>query len=118
LSESRVLTQIKGIFPVISPDFCGFAVIRGNFPFIFLGDCLVWQKVGRSSVQRCFFFAGFGKIPNLLLKYKPDLRCIVDRKVEVFSIEGKIIEYSIVGEGIPILIMHGGQSACEFYLKC
>jgi pimeloyl-ACP methyl ester carboxylesterase len=37
---------------------------------------------------------------------------MMDRKVEMFSVEGKTIEYSIVGEGIPILIMHGGHSNC------
>lgn len=35
------------------------------------------------------------------------------RRVETFSVEGKTIEYSIIGEGIPILIMHGGHSNCH-----
>jgi pimeloyl-ACP methyl ester carboxylesterase len=41
------------------------------------------------------------------------------RHVEVLSIEGKVIEYSIVGEGEPILILHGGHSNCyeEFGYK-
>ncbi|MFC3886244.1 alpha/beta fold hydrolase [Bacillus songklensis] len=34
------------------------------------------------------------------------------RRVETFSVEGKSIEYSIIGEGILILIMHGGHSNC------
>ncbi|MDR7071727.1 alpha/beta fold hydrolase [Fictibacillus barbaricus] len=34
------------------------------------------------------------------------------RHVEEFRIEGKIVEYSIVGQGEPILILHGGHSNC------
>lgn len=34
------------------------------------------------------------------------------RRVETCLIEGKTVEYSITGEGIPILIMHGGHSNC------
>ncbi|MCY8918732.1 alpha/beta hydrolase [Bacillus atrophaeus] len=34
------------------------------------------------------------------------------RHVETITIDGKTIEYSITGKGIPILIMHGGHSNC------
>lgn len=32
------------------------------------------------------------------------------RHIETITIDGKTIEYSITGKGIPILIMHGGHS--------
>ncbi|WNB90875.1 alpha/beta hydrolase [Bacillus sp. NEB1478] len=34
------------------------------------------------------------------------------RHIEFLYIEGKILEYSIVGQGAPILIFHGGHSNC------
>lgn len=38
----------------------------------------------------------------------------MQRVVGTYSIEGQVIEYSIVGKtGIPILVMHGGHSNCH-----
>ncbi|MEO4052616.1 alpha/beta hydrolase [Solibacillus sp. CAU 1738] len=37
----------------------------------------------------------------------------MERKIEVFSSEGISIEYSIVGKGEPIFVMHGGHSNCN-----
>jgi len=34
------------------------------------------------------------------------------RRTEILNVEGKSIEYSVLGEGIPILVMHGGHSNC------
>jgi pimeloyl-ACP methyl ester carboxylesterase len=36
----------------------------------------------------------------------------MNRRVEQIFVEGKTLEYSIIGEGIPILILHGGHSNC------
>lgn len=36
----------------------------------------------------------------------------MERKIKVFSTEGITIEYSIIGKGKPILVMHGGHSNC------
>lgn len=35
------------------------------------------------------------------------------RRIEIFSIEGVSIEYSIIGKGEPVLVMHGGHSNCN-----
>lgn len=35
------------------------------------------------------------------------------RKVEIFTWNGMSIEYSIVGKGEPVLVMHGGHSNCK-----
>ncbi|MBE1556234.1 alpha/beta fold hydrolase [Sporosarcina limicola] len=37
----------------------------------------------------------------------------MERRIEVFSSEGVSIEYSIIGKGEPILVMHGGHSNCN-----
>ena len=38
----------------------------------------------------------------------------MERKIQVFlPTEGIIIEYSIIGKGEPILVMHGGHSNCN-----
>ena len=37
----------------------------------------------------------------------------MERKIELFSTEGITIEYSIIGKGEPILVMHGGHSNCN-----
>ncbi|MDU1847743.1 MAG: alpha/beta hydrolase [Niallia nealsonii] len=37
----------------------------------------------------------------------------MERKIEFFSTEGVTIEYSIIGKGEPILVMHGGHSNCN-----
>ncbi|MDA7025765.1 alpha/beta hydrolase [Bacillus sp. CLL-7-23] len=37
---------------------------------------------------------------------------ITDRKVDVFQFNGLTIEYSLLGDGEPILVMHGGHSNC------
>jgi pimeloyl-ACP methyl ester carboxylesterase len=37
----------------------------------------------------------------------------MERKIEVFSTDGMTIEYSIIGKGEPILVMHGGHSNCN-----
>lgn len=35
------------------------------------------------------------------------------RTIEAYTVEGKTIEYSMIGKGeIPILVMHGGHSNC------
>ncbi|WP_053362320.1 alpha/beta hydrolase [Bacillus sp. FJAT-27251] len=36
----------------------------------------------------------------------------MERKIEVFTSNGLDMEYSIVGEGEPILVLHGGHSNC------
>lgn len=36
----------------------------------------------------------------------------MDRRVEQIHIEGMTLEYSILGEGTPVLILHGGHSSC------
>jgi pimeloyl-ACP methyl ester carboxylesterase len=43
----------------------------------------------------------------------------MERRTEIFSFEGISIEYSVVGRGEPILVMHGGHSNCyeEFGYK-
>lgn len=35
------------------------------------------------------------------------------RRVEKYSVEGVTIEYSIIGEGEPIFVLHGGHSNCN-----
>ncbi|MCM3764499.1 alpha/beta fold hydrolase [Neobacillus niacini] len=37
----------------------------------------------------------------------------MNRRIERYFAEGLAIEYSIVGEGAPILVMHGGHSNCH-----
>lgn len=37
----------------------------------------------------------------------------MERKVEIVSFESMTIEYSLVGEGEPVLVMHGGHSNCN-----
>lgn len=37
----------------------------------------------------------------------------MERKVDIFSFEGLSIEYSIMGSGKPIFVMHGGHSNCH-----
>ncbi|WP_142829685.1 alpha/beta fold hydrolase [Planococcus soli] len=37
----------------------------------------------------------------------------MERKIETFSWEGMSIEYSVVGKGEPIFVMHGGHSNCH-----
>ncbi|NPC92674.1 alpha/beta hydrolase [Bacillus sp. WMMC1349] len=37
---------------------------------------------------------------------------IADRIVDIFRIDGLKIEYSMLGDGEPILVMHGGHSNC------
>ncbi len=37
----------------------------------------------------------------------------MERRIEEFQIEGLTIEYSIFGEGEPILVLHGGHSNCN-----
>lgn len=37
---------------------------------------------------------------------------LVNRKVELFAVDGMTVEYSLMGEGDPILIFHGGHSNC------
>ncbi len=37
----------------------------------------------------------------------------MERQIELFSSEGISIEYSIMGKGEPILVMHGGHSNCN-----
>ncbi|TSI07871.1 alpha/beta fold hydrolase [Lysinibacillus sp. BW-2-10] len=43
----------------------------------------------------------------------------MERKIEIFQCEGMSIEYSIIGKGEPILVLHGGHSNCyeEFGYK-
>ncbi|WP_174727221.1 alpha/beta fold hydrolase [Mesobacillus harenae] len=36
----------------------------------------------------------------------------MDRIVDVFTVKGRSIEYSIVGKGDPVLVLHGGHSNC------
>ncbi|BDH60234.1 hypothetical protein MTP04_03640 [Lysinibacillus sp. PLM2] len=36
----------------------------------------------------------------------------MERKIDMFSAEGISIESSIIGEGEPILVLHGGHSNC------
>lgn len=36
----------------------------------------------------------------------------MERRVDVFTVNGRQIEYSIVGNGDPVLILHGGHSNC------
>lgn len=36
----------------------------------------------------------------------------MDRKIQFLSIDGITMEYSIIGKGDPILVMHGGHSNC------
>lgn len=36
----------------------------------------------------------------------------MERRVELYSVEGITIEYSIIGEGEPVFVMHGGHSNC------
>lgn len=38
---------------------------------------------------------------------------VIERRIELLSIENKTIEYSVVGQGEPILVMHGGHSNCK-----
>ncbi|AJK88484.1 MULTISPECIES: alpha/beta fold hydrolase [Lysinibacillus] len=37
----------------------------------------------------------------------------MERKIEILSIGGISIEYSIIGKGEPILVLHGGHSNCR-----
>lgn len=37
----------------------------------------------------------------------------MERRIEIFSTEGISIEYSIIGKGEPIFVMHGGHSNCN-----
>jgi pimeloyl-ACP methyl ester carboxylesterase len=37
----------------------------------------------------------------------------MERRIENYSIGGVTIEYSIIGEGEPIFVMHGGHSNCD-----
>lgn len=37
----------------------------------------------------------------------------MERRIEKFSTNGLTLEYSIIGEGEPIFIMHGGHSNCK-----
>ncbi|MGG3560634.1 alpha/beta hydrolase [Neobacillus rhizosphaerae] len=37
----------------------------------------------------------------------------MERRIEIFSSEGISIEYSIIGSGEPIFVMHGGHSDCN-----
>lgn len=37
----------------------------------------------------------------------------MERIIETFSSEGISIEYSIIGEAVPIFVMHGGHSNCN-----
>jgi pimeloyl-ACP methyl ester carboxylesterase len=37
----------------------------------------------------------------------------MERRIEIFSSEGISIEYSIIGKGEPIFVMHGGHSNCN-----
>jgi pimeloyl-ACP methyl ester carboxylesterase len=37
----------------------------------------------------------------------------MQRKIDLFSYNGKTVEYSIIGKGEPILVMHGGHSNCH-----
>ncbi|MFD1851420.1 alpha/beta fold hydrolase [Oceanobacillus bengalensis] len=37
----------------------------------------------------------------------------MERRIEKFSINGLTIEYSIIGEGEPVFVMHGGHSNCN-----
>lgn len=37
----------------------------------------------------------------------------MERSIEIFTSNGMSIEYSVVGEGEPILVMHGGHSNCR-----
>ncbi|MFI2128697.1 alpha/beta fold hydrolase [Lysinibacillus fusiformis] len=37
----------------------------------------------------------------------------MERKIEIFSIGGISIEYSIIGKGEPIFVLHGGHSNCR-----
>ncbi len=36
----------------------------------------------------------------------------MNRNVETISVDGEVIEFSVIGQGEPILIMHGGHSSC------
>lgn len=38
---------------------------------------------------------------------------MMKRSIGTFEIDGLTIEYSRVGEGRPILVMHGGHSNCR-----
>nr|WP_242790846.1 hypothetical protein [Bacillus haynesii] len=38
---------------------------------------------------------------------------MMKRSIGTFEIDGLTIEYSRVGEGKPILVMHGGHSNCR-----
>ncbi|MEC1260968.1 alpha/beta hydrolase [Bacillus swezeyi] len=37
----------------------------------------------------------------------------MERKIGIFEMDGMTIEYSLIGEGKPILVMHGGHSNCH-----
>ncbi|MCM3716530.1 alpha/beta hydrolase [Alkalihalobacillus oceani] len=37
----------------------------------------------------------------------------MERKVEAVSFDGITVEYSLIGEGEPVLVMHGGHSNCN-----
>lgn len=37
----------------------------------------------------------------------------MERRVELFSVDDVIIEYSVIGEGKPIFVFHGGHSNCN-----
>ncbi|WFA07050.1 alpha/beta hydrolase [Bacillus sp. HSf4] len=37
----------------------------------------------------------------------------MDRTIDIFEIDGMTIEYSLLGKGAPILVMHGGHSNCQ-----
>lgn len=43
----------------------------------------------------------------------------MERSIEIFSYEGFSVEYSVIGKGEPVLVMHGGHSNCyeEFGYK-
>lgn len=37
----------------------------------------------------------------------------MERRIDQFSTNGLTLEYSIIGEGEPIFVMHGGHSNCK-----
>lgn len=37
----------------------------------------------------------------------------MERRIDIFSTEGISIEYSMIGKGEPVFVMHGGHSNCH-----
>ena len=74
--------------------------------------------VGLFLVRKCFFIKDFTGV-EVNITFNRNLSVVgrggmfVEKRIEVFSIDGISIEYSMIGEGEPIFVMHGGHSNCH-----